>query len=38
MYNLRILSGNIMKSSDVYHNLLNNEQLKEILFLLLSEL
>lgn len=37
MSNLRILSTNIMKSSDVYYSLLNNKQLKVFLFLLLSK-
>ena len=37
MSNLRILSANVMKSSEVCHSLLNDEKLKDFSFLLLSE-
>ena len=34
MSNLKILSINIMKSSEIYHSLLNNQKLKNFSFLL----
>ena len=37
MSNLRILSANVMKSSEVCQSLLNDEKLKDFSFLLLSE-
>ena len=37
MSNLRILSANVMKSSEVCHSLLNDEKLRDFSFLLLSE-
>ncbi len=35
MSNLRILSANVMKSSEVYYSLLNDEKLRNFLFLLI---
>ncbi len=37
MSNLRILSANVIESSEVFHSLLNDEKLKHFSFLLLSE-
>ena len=37
MSSLRILSANVMKSSEVYHSFLNDEKLRDFLFLQLSK-